>query len=446
MHRDSHDDCACREYNSLASRREFLSRSGAALGAGAFALTFPDWLPQVSLADAFVANRDVIVSIFLRGGADGLTLCVPFGDPLYYTGRPTIAVPRPDSTAANRAIALTNFFGLPAALAPLLPAWQAGELAIIHGAGLTYNTRSHFDAQHFMEVGKSNDPGVNTGWLGRHLATSSPARANGSLRAIGFSDGLVDTLKGAPRTLPIPNPANYGISGSSSTRDARTSWLESEYLGSPEPVRTAALDAVATINLLRSLDINSYQAANGAVYPNNGLGRGLRSTAALIKADIGIEAAHLDVGGWDTHTQQAPLNGAMANRMTELAGALGAFWIDVVASGYSQNVTVVVLSEFGRNVRENGGNGTDHGRGTAMFALGRGIAGRRVITHNWASLARENLADGQDLKVTIDYRDILAEIVQNRLGNNNLATIFPGYVPTFRGVTVGAATVVKSDE
>ena len=203
MHRDSHDDCACQEYNSLASRREFLSRSGAAIGAGAFALSFPEWLPQVSLADAFVADRDVVVSIFLRGGADGLSLCVPFGDPQYYTGRPTIAVPRPDSNANNRAIALTSFFGLPPAMAPLMPAWQAGELAIIHGAGLTYNTRSHFDAQHFMEVGKSNDPGVNTGWLGRHLATSTPTRANSSLRAIGFSDGLVDTLKGAPRAAAI---------------------------------------------------------------------------------------------------------------------------------------------------------------------------------------------------------------------------------------------------
>lgn len=444
MSRESHDDCACQEYNSLASRRDFLSRSGSAIGAGAFAISFPEWLPQVSFADAFVADRDVVVSIFMRGGADGLSLCVPFGDPQYYSSRPSIAIPRPDATGTNKAIALTNFFGLPPAMAPLVPAYQAGHMAVIHGAGLTYNTRSHFDAQYYMEVGKANDPGVNTGWLGRHLATSTPSRAGASLRAIGFADGLVDTLKGGPGTLPIPNPANYGIAGSGSTRDARTEWLANEYDESPEPARSAAIDAVATINLLRSLNINGYTPANGATYPNTGLARGLRSTAALIKADIGIEAAHLDIGGWDTHTQQAPLNGSMAQRMTELAGALSAFWMDVIASGFTQNVTVIVLSEFGRNVRENGGNGTDHGRGTAMFVMGRGIAGGRVITHNWTSLARENLADGQDLKVTIDYRDVLAEIVQNRLGNSNLGAIFPGYVPSFRGVTVGAATLAEA--
>jgi uncharacterized protein (DUF1501 family) len=397
----------------------------------------------VSLADSFISSRDVIVSIFLRGGADGLSLCVPFGDAAYYSSRPTIAIPRPDSTAAQKVIALDNYFGLPPALAALLPAYQANQLAVIHAAGLSYNTRSHFDAQHFMEVGKSADPSVNTGWLGRHLATSTPTRANASLRAVGFSDGLVDTLKGGPRTLPIPDPANYGIVGSTATRDARTTWLQNDYGFSDEPAKTAALDAVATINLLRTLNIAGYAPANGAVYPNNGLGRGLRSSAALIKADIGVEAVHLDVGGWDTHTQQAPVTGAMAQRMAELGNAVAAFWTDVIASGYAQNVTLVVISEFGRNVRENGGAGTDHGRGTAMFALGRGIAGGRVVTHNWPGLARENLADGQDLKVTIDYRDILAEIVKNRLGNANLGVIFPGYVPAFRGITTDAVPATR---
>lgn len=435
MSHDLHDACACQEYNELASRREFLARSGGALGAAAFAAAFPDWLPQVSIADAYVANRDVIVSIFLRGGADGLTLCVPYGDPEYYTGRPTIAVPRPDSTATNKAIALDNMFGLPPEMGPLYAAYQAGNLAVVHGAGLTFNTRSHFDAQRFMEVGKSNDPTISTGWLGRHLATSTPFRADASLRGIGFSDGLVDTLKGGPKTLPIPNPASYGLSGSASTKNARMAWLQSDYGTTIEPAKTAALDAIATINLLATLNLSAYVPANGAVYPNTTLGRGLKNTAGLIKADIGVEAAHLDVGGWDTHTQQT---GGMAGRMNELAGALGAFWQDCVASGLAQNITVVVISEFGRNVRENGGLGTDHGRGTAVFALGRGIAGGRVITHNWTSLARENLADQQDLKVNIDYRDVLAEVVLNRLGNTNLAAIFPGFVPTFRGVTKDA--------
>lgn len=437
MSSETHDDCACQEYNELTSRREFLLKSGGAVGATAFALSFPEWLPQVSLSDAFIANRDVVVSIFLRGGADGLSLCVPFGDPEYYTGRPTIAIPRPDSGAANKAIALDNMFGLPQNLSALYPAYLAGNLVVVHGAGLTFNTRSHFDAQRFMEVGKSNDPTVNTGWLGRHLATSTPARADASLRAIGFSDGLVDTLKGGPKTLPIPNPAAYGLGGSTTTRNERLTWLVNDYGTTLEPAKTAALDAVATINLLATLNLNAYAPANGAVYPNTGLGRGLKNTAGLIKADIGIEAAHLDIGGWDTHTQQV---GAITTRMNELGGALGAFWQDCISSGLGQNITVVVVSEFGRNVRENGGAGTDHGRATAVFAMGRNISGGKVITNNWMSLARENLQDQQDLKVSIDYRDVLAEIVKNRLGNNNLDAIFPGFVPTFRGVTKDAVS------
>ncbi len=239
----------------------------------------------------------------------------------------------------------------------------------------------------------------------------------------------------AALTVPMADPANYGISGSTSTRNERTAWLQTEYTDSLEPAKSAALNAIATINLLRSLNISGYTPANGAVYPNTGLARGLRSSAALIKADIGVEAVHLDIGGWDTHTDQNPLTGGMATTMTQLSQALGAFWQDCISSGLTQNVTVVVLSEFGRNVRENGSRGTDHGRGTAMFAMGRGIRGGRVLTNNWKSLDPANLADRQDLQVTVDYRDVLGEIVQNRLGNANLGTVFPGYVPSFRGVT-----------
>ena len=435
MSTNEHDACACEEYNDLTSRRDFLRTSGGMSGAAIYAWAYPEWLPKVSFADSFAGERDVIVSIFLRGGADGLTLCAPVGDPLYYTGRPTIAIPRPDSSSTNKGIALDNFFALPQAMRFLMPAYSAGNLLVVHGAGLTYSTRSHFDAQHYMEVGKANDSSVNTGWLGRHLATSSPIKNGASLRGIGFADGLVDTLKGGPRVLPISDPTNYGIAGSMATRDARSAWLQSEYNDSPEPSKTAAFDAINTINLLRTLNVAGYTPANGAVYPNTGLSRGLRSSAALIKADIGVEAVHLDIGGWDTHTDQNPLAGGMANQMTQLSGALGAFWQDCIASGLTQNVTVVVLSEFGRNVRENGSRGTDHGRATAMFTMGRGIRGGRVLTNNWKPLAQENLADKQDLAVSIDYRDILGEIVQNRLGNTNLSTVFPGYVPAFRGVT-----------
>jgi uncharacterized protein (DUF1501 family) len=305
----------------------------------------------------------------------------------------------------------------------------------VHATGSIDNSRSHFDAQRFMEVGKPRDPTIATGWLGRHLATSSPMRTTAPLRALGLTSGLAKQLVGAPKTLPIPDPASFVIAGAAGTRTERTNWLRDDFLQGVEPVRSAALDALTTIELLRVIDFNGYRPAGGAVYPNSGFGRGMRSAAALIKADIGIEAIQLNLNGWDTHSNQDPLAGSMYRSMLDLAGAVGAFHADVIGSGFSQNVTLVIMSEFGRNVRQNGSIGTDHGRGSVFFAMGRNIAGGRVLVNNWPGLARENLENGQDLKVTLDHRDLLAEIVKNRLGNSNLGVIFPDYVPTMRGVT-----------
>jgi uncharacterized protein (DUF1501 family) len=431
------EDCeGCREYNEL-SRRQFLTDAAGMAGLGAFA-AFPSWLPKVVLAESYVADRDVIISIFLRGGADGLSLCVPFGDANYYTSRPTIAIPRPDSTqTATRGIALDNFFALPRAMQGLYPAYQAGQLLVVHATGSVDPTRSHFDAQKFIEVGKPRDPSIVTGWLGRHLATVPPMRTDAPLRALGFASGLQKTLLGAPKTLPISDPSTFGLSGAAATRVERMNWLKGDFTTSPEPMHSSALDALNTLELLRLINFTGYTPANGAVYPTNGFGRALRSAAALIKADVGIEAAQIDLGGWDTHATQDPVNpgGAMYNNMVTLSNALGAFHADVIQGTQATNVTVVVISEFGRNVRENSARGTDHGRGNCMFILGRNITGGRVYAFNWPGLALENLQDRQDLKVTLDHRDILAEIVKNRLGNQNVGVVFPDYVPTFRGVT-----------
>jgi uncharacterized protein (DUF1501 family) len=260
-------------------------------------------------------------------------------------------------------------------------------------------------------------------------------RTSAPLRALGLSSGLAKQLVGAPKTLPIPDPANFAIGGATATRVERAAWLLTDYMPGAEPVRSAALDALNTIELLRIIDFAGYRPASGAVYPNTGFGRGMRSTAALIKADIGVEAVQLNLSGWDTHANQDPLAGSMFRLMQDLAGSLGAFHADVIASGLAQNVTLVVMSEFGRNVRQNGSFGTDHGRGNCMFVMGRNITGGRVLLNSWPGLARENLENGQDLKVTLDHRDILAEVVRNRLGNANVAVVFPDYVPTFRGAT-----------
>lgn len=424
-------DCGCQEYNEL-SRRQFL---GAA-AAGTAASMFPAWLPKIVLGKTYASNRDVIVSIFLRGGADGLAIVAPYADPAYYTSRPTIGIPRPDSSDTNKGIDLDGFFAFAAGMSGLVPAFTAQDLLVVHATGLqTNNTRSHFDAQRFIEVGKPADPTLITGWLGRHIASMPPAKTGSLLRGIGVASGLQKTLVGAPQTLPIADPANFSIGGSATTQPARLQFLQTEYGVGEEPLRSAALDAVNTVNLIKSVNFTGYKTANSAVYPNTSFGRALRSLAVLIKADVGLEAAQVDIGGWDTHSAQGANNGAMRNLMNDFSGSLGAFYADVIASGAT--VTVVAISEFGRNVRENASGGNDHGRGTVMFAMGKGIAGGRVLTKNWISgmLDRANLEAGQDLKVTTDYRDVLSEIVQNRLGNPNLATVFPGWTPTTLGVT-----------
>lgn len=428
-------DAGCEEYNTLA-RRDFLQ---LATGVGVAAL-LPAWLPQVVLAQSSNSTRDIIVSIFLSGGTDGMSMVVPFGDPAYYTGRPTIAIPRPDAAGTGpKGVALDDFFAFSPGMAPLMPAYTAGDLLVAHATGSIDTSRSHFDAQRYMEVGKPRDPNINGGWLGRHLATSTPLRSDAPLRALGLTSGLPVTLAGAPRTLPIPNPANFTIGGSGTTANARTQFLVQNYQGAVDPVAANALDSTNTIALLQSINFAGYRPSNGAAYPNSGFGNALRSTAALIKADVGVEAIHAFNGGWDTHAAQGNMpgldGGAMHNRMLDLSSALAAFHADVIQGTTAYGVTVVIISEFGRNARENGDRGTDHGRGNVAFAMGRKIAGGRVLTNGWPGLAREVLEAGQDLRVTLDHRDILAEIVQNRLGNRNLGLIFPDYTPRFRGVT-----------
>jgi uncharacterized protein (DUF1501 family) len=433
---DLHDaDCGCQEYNEL-SRRQFL---GSAIGLSAAAL-HPDWLPKIVMAKSFASNRDIIVSVFMRGGSDGLSLVVPYADNNYYTSRPSIRIPRPGDTGGGTD--LDGFFELSPAMAGLYPAFKATDLVIVHGAGQMYVSRSHFDAQRYMEVGKPADTTIISGWLGRHLASIPPLVPTAALRAIGIANGLQKTLVPPPvitnglydtNTLPIADPTNYTIGGSSTTQAARMNFLKADYGAGDEPLRSEALSATATVDLLKSIPFSTYKPANGVVYPTSSFGRSLRSVAAIITNNIGIEAAQVDLGGWDTHSAQDPNGGSMFRTMQDFSNSLAAFYGDIIAT--NANVTLVAFSEFGRNVRENGSNGTDHGRAAALFAMGKGIKGGRVITKNWQPLARENLEAGQDLRVTIDYKDILAEIVQNRLGNPNLGYVFPTWTPTMLGVT-----------
>ena len=256
----------CSEYNVLSRRRFLAGGAGAAAAASTLFPIFPSWLPQVVLADSADTTRDVIVSVFLRGGCDGLSIVVPFFDPAYYTGRPTIAIARPDSSDPNRGTALDDRFMFPPAMGGLLPAYHAGHLLAIQATGSIDPSRSHFDAQRYMEVGKPADATIATGWLGRHLASVAPMRTGATLRALGLSSGLQKTLVGAPQALPIPDPANFAISGQAATQSRRQDWLRQDFEMAAEPVRSAALDALNTINLLTAINFGAYVPATGATY------------------------------------------------------------------------------------------------------------------------------------------------------------------------------------
>jgi uncharacterized protein (DUF1501 family) len=420
-----HDDhCkGCDEYRDL-SRRKFLSR-GAGLAALAIA---PSWLPRVVFADSDSSSRDVIVSLFMRGGGDGLTLVAPFGESAYYDLRPSLAVPPPDSSSPNRALDLDGFFGLPPSMAPLMSAYDSGDLLVVQACGLDAGTRSHFEAMHFMEVGRGDPPtSLVTGWLGRHLATTAPSTAGAALRAVGIGAGLQRSLIGGPRTLPIQELNGFGLMGPGGTRTDRQEALEEMYAVFKNPLKTSAADTFRAVDLLKRVGFGSYVPSGGAVYPNTDYGSALKSTAALIKAEVGVEAVAIDIDGWDTHDVQGPFAGFMAGLMDEFASGLAAFHKDLFSQGFG-NVVVVAMSEFGRNARENGSAGTDHGTGGAMFVLGGNIRGGQVLV-DWPGLAPEQLFEGQDLRITTDYRDILSEILIKRADNTSIGQVFnePGY-------------------
>ncbi|MCW5940860.1 MAG: DUF1501 domain-containing protein [Fimbriimonadaceae bacterium] len=420
----------CSEYRSL-SRRSLLKQGGAM---AALATLAPAWLPKVAYAAADDSDRDIVVSVYLRGGADGLTLCVPHGDAAYYSQRPGLAI-APPGAGSSAATDLDGFFGLPPALSPLAPVYAAGHLSFVHATGLTSTSRSHFDAQRWMEVGNVGVTTNISGWLGRHLATVSPMDSNAVLRGVSLGSAMAVTMIGAPLTLPIQDPGAFGLSGTPSSTDERSQVLLDLY-ADETALRATVQNTMNTIALLEAIDFAGYSPAGGASYPASTFGQALEATAALVRANVGVEAVHVDKNGWDTHAGQGVLGGTMALLMEDLAAGLLAFYTDMNASGHIGRVIVVVLTEFGRVVAENGSMGTDHGHGGALMLMGGGVNGGQVI-RNWPGLQTEQLFEQRDLAITIDYRDILAEIVLKRLHNTNLGSVFPGYVPTFRNAVAG---------
>jgi uncharacterized protein (DUF1501 family) len=428
----------CTEYESL-SRRSLMSGATAQ----AIRSVAPAWVPTVAYATAnqphaqsgTSSDRDILVTIYLRGGADAMSLVAPVGDPDYYVLRPEpgVHVPRPDSTSSNKGLNLDGFFALPRAMQPLLEVYQAGGLAIVHATGSKHETRSHFDAQHFMEVGLS-DARLWVGWIGRHLANIGERSANAAIRGIGIGGTLPLIMQGGPKVMSLPHVEDYHLGGDDKTLAKRVAFLEEAYAGAERNLRDAARNTLRTYDLLRGINFQGYQPSGGAQYlEDNELANSLKATAALIKADVGIEAINVDTGGWDTHEFQGIHDGQMYSLMWSLASNMRAFYTDMLAAGRLDRITVVVMSEFGRAARANGSWGFDHGHGGAMLVMGGNVNGGKVYSQ-WPSLRQDKLWDGRDLQITIDYRDVLAEVVRKRLKSERIRTVFPNYTPAYRNI------------
>jgi uncharacterized protein (DUF1501 family) len=390
----------------------------------------PAWLSRsLKAADGSSDGRKkILVAIFQRGAVDGLNMVVPFGEPRYYALRPSIAIPKPDGTP-NSAVDLDGFFGLHPALAPLKPLFDAQHLAIVDAVGSPDPTRSHFDAQDYMESGTPGYKGATDGWLNRalpkELAPGSP------LRAVSLGDSLARTLRGHNDAVAVRSLNDFQV------RDANgAATFESMYANSLDTMlHGTAKETFNAVKMMQAIQKQTYVPANGAAYPNGGFGKNLQQIAQLIKADVGVEVAFADIGGWDTHVNEVggqPTNGQLANNLAQFGQALAAFHRDL--GDRMEDVTLVTMSEFGRTVKENGDRGTDHGHANVMFVLGGDVRGGKIYG-DWPGLQEEQLYDGRDLALTTDFRDVLSELVAKHLGNSNLKSVFPGYEnPRFRGL------------
>jgi uncharacterized protein (DUF1501 family) len=390
----------------------------------------PAWLSRSCYAaDSSSGGRKrILVAIFQRGAVDGLNMVVPFGEPGYYALRPSIAIPKPDGTP-NSAVDLDGFFGLHPALAPLKPMYDAQHLAIVDAVGSPDPTRSHFDAQDYMESGTPGYKGATDGWLNRALPIQSgPASP---LRAVSLGDSLARTLRGHNDAVAVRSLNDFQV------HDARgAATFESMYENSLDTMlHGTGKETFNAVKIMQSIQKQAYVPANGANYPNGGFGKNLQQIAQLIKANVGVEVAFADIGGWDTHVNETggqPTNGQLANNLAQFGQALAAFYQDL--GDRMEDVTLVTMSEFGRTVKENGDRGTDHGHANVMFVLGGDVRGGKIYG-DWPGLQEEQLYDGRDLALTTDFRDVLGELVARHLGNPNLKSVFPGYEsPKFRGL------------
>jgi len=406
---------------TVASRRGFMKGGALALvGTG----VIPSFLVRSVMAEATkaAANKKRLVVLFQRGAADGLNIVVPYQEKNYYTMRPTIAIQQ------KEVIDLDGFFGLHPQMSAFKPLYDQGHLAIIHAAGSPDTTRSHFDAQDFMESGTPGVKATPDGWLNRALlhgpAPLGPDGKASPFRAVSFTPDVPRTLEGREPAIAMTNIGDFSVAGKGPKPSAAAVALEAMYDESTDAVlHGTGKETFDAVKMLTSANPAQYQPAAGVVYPNKPLGNSLKQIAQLMKANLGVEAAFADIGGWDTHIGQGATTGLLAGRLDEFANSIAAFWKDM--GDAAEDIMLVTMSEFGRTAHQNGTGGTDHGHANVMFVLGGKVNGGRVYGE-WPGLNDGQLNEGRDLKVTTDFRRVLAEAASRTLESRNLEIVFPG--------------------
>jgi uncharacterized protein (DUF1501 family) len=404
------------------SRRYFLKQGGVAM-VGLSAM--PAFL-QRAVAATPMPNKKQLVVLFQRGAADGLNIVVPFAEPNYYRLRPSIAIPQPRRGATGEAaIDLDGYFGLHPSLSPLEPLFHRNQLAIVHAAGSPDPTRSHFDAQDFMESGTPGVKATDDGWLDRALQTIPEENAS-PFRAVAMGPNLPRMLRGSAGAIALPDLKNFKvIPQSAAMNNVVQGGFEAMYSQSVDhALHGTGTETFEAIDMLSKIDTSKLPPESGAQYPTSRLGQNMQQIGQLLKAKVGVEVLFVDCGGWDNHVNEGGVQGQLSSLLKDLGQSLAAFHQDM--GDRMQDIVVVTMSEFGRTAKENGNRGTDHGHANCMFVMGGEVKGGKVYG-KWPGLDDHQLNDGRDLALTTDFRYVLGETLTKHIGVKDLTTVFPGF-------------------
>lgn len=406
-------------------RRYFLKASGIGLASFGLMSVAPEFLHQfanaATLTDGY-GKKKTLITIFQRGAVDGLNMVVPHGDSEYYNIRRNIAIPKPNQNEG--AINLDGFFGLHPTMKSFESLWSNKQLAIVHCAGSPDNTRSHFDAQDYMEAGTPGVKGTRDGWLNRVMQGMNGKEAS-PFRSVSMTQQLPRSLYGKAPSIAMTNLADFSIQAGAYTKSVQGGF-EGIYqeVNSKDSLNETGKETFEAMNFLKKANPAQYKPANGAQYPGSPLGRSMQQFAQLIKAGVGLEVGFAETGGWDTHVNEGASRGQLANLLRDFSASIAAFVTDLGQK--MDDVVILTMSEFGRTARENGNRGTDHGHANAIFVIGNEVKGGKVYG-NWAGLKSNQLHEGRDLAVTTDYRDVFGEVAYKYMGSKDLAKMFPGY-------------------